>query len=80
MVVVRPDFLSVAVQIAQVKVAEPDGEVYDARVKVMGEFVKHHVKEEQYDMFPRAKKTRLDMMALGEQMAARKAELLATMG
>ncbi len=80
MVVVRPDFLSVAVQIAQVKVAEPDGEVYDARVKVMGEFVKHHVKEEQNEMFPRAKKTRLDMMALGEQMATRKAELLATLG
>ncbi len=66
--------------IALVKDVEPDGEVYDARVKVMGEFVKHHVKEEQNEMFPRAKKTKLDMMALGEQMAMRKAELLATMG
>lgn len=66
--------------IAQVKDVEPDGEMYDARVKVMGEFVKHHVKEEQNEMFPRAKKTKLDMMALGEQMATRKAELLATMG
>ncbi len=66
--------------IAQVQDVEPDGEVYDARVRVMGEFVKHHVKEEQNEMFPRAKKTKLDMMALGEQMAARKAELLATMG
>jgi hemerythrin superfamily protein len=63
--------------IAQVKDVEPGGDEYDARVKVMGEFVKHHVKEEQNEMFPRAKKTKLDMFALGERMAARKAELLA---
>ena len=63
--------------IAQVKDVEPDGEMYDARVKVMGEFVKHHVKEEQNEMFPKAKKTKLDMIALGAQMAARKAELMA---
>lgn len=62
--------------IAQVKDAEPGGDEYDARVKVMGEFVKHHVKEEQNEMFPKAKKTKLDMIALGAEMAARKAELL----
>jgi len=61
--------------IAQVKDVEPDGEDYDAKVRVMSEFVKHHVKEEQNEMFPRAQKTRLDMVALGERMAARKAEL-----
>ena len=63
--------------IAQVKDVEPGGEIYDARVKVMGEFVKHHVKEEQTEMFPKAKKTKLDMFALGAKMAARKAELMA---
>jgi hemerythrin superfamily protein len=63
--------------IAQVEGLEPDGEMYDAKVKVMGEFVKHHVKEEQNEMFPKAKATRLDMLALGEQLAQRKAELLA---
>ena len=68
---------SVKELIAQVKDVEPDGEMYDARVKVMGEFVKHHVKEEQNEMFPKAKKTKLDMIALGAQMAARKAELMA---
>lgn len=67
---------SVKALIAQVKGVEPDGEMYDARVKVMGEFVKHHVKEEQNEMFPKAKKTKLDMLALGAQMAARKAELM----
>lgn len=65
--------------IAQVKGVEPDGEMYDARVKVMSEFVKHHVKEEQNQMFPKAKKTKLDMKALGAQMAARKEELLSSM-
>ena len=63
--------------IAQVEGIQPDGEMYDARVKVMGEFVKHHVKEEQNEMFPKAKKTKLDMMELGERMFARKQELMA---
>jgi hemerythrin superfamily protein len=63
--------------IAQVKDVEPSGEDYDAKVKVMSEYVKHHVKEEQNEMFPKAQKTRLDMVALRDQMAARKEELLA---
>jgi hemerythrin superfamily protein len=63
--------------IAQVRDKEPGGEEYDAKVKVMGEFVKHHVKEEQTEMFPKAKKaTRLDLVELGEQMQARKQELM----
>ena len=64
--------------IAQVKDQEPDGEMFDAKIKVMSEYVKHHVKEEQNEMFPKAKKTRLDMNALGARMAARKEELLAS--
>ena len=63
--------------IAQVQGVPPGDEMYDARVKVMGEFVKHHVKEEQNEMFPKAKKTKLDMMELGARMFARKQELMA---
>ena len=63
--------------IAQVEGAAPDGEMFDAKIKVMSEFVKHHVKEEQNEMFPKARKSKLDLVALGEQMASRKAELLA---
>lgn len=62
--------------IAQVRDKEPDGEMFDAKIKVMSEYVKHHVKEEQNEMFVRAKKTRLDMQQLGEQLAARKQELM----
>jgi hemerythrin superfamily protein len=62
--------------IAQVEDVEPDGEMYEARITVLSEFVKHHVKEEQNEMFPKAKATDLDMMELGMEMAARKSELL----
>ena len=63
--------------IGQIEGVEPDGEMYDAKVKVLSEYVKHHVKEEHTEMFPKAAKTKLDMVALGAQMAARKSELLA---
>ena len=63
--------------IAQVEGVEPGDEMYDAKVKVMGEFVKHHVKEEQNEMFPKAKKSKLDLHELGRQMLARKQELMA---
>jgi hemerythrin superfamily protein len=63
--------------IAQVEGVEPDGEMYDARVKVMGEFVKHHVKEEQNEMFPKAAaRTRLDLVQLRDEMLARKEQLM----
>lgn len=62
--------------IAQVQGVSPDGEMYDARVKVMAEFVKHHVKEEQGEMFPKAARSKLDLVALRDQMLARKAELV----
>jgi hemerythrin superfamily protein len=72
----RVEHDSVKSLIEQVQGVEPDGEDYDAKVKVMGEFVKHHVKEEQNEMFPKAKKTRLDLVELGEQMAERKEQLM----
>lgn len=63
--------------ITQLEGAEPDGEMYDARVKVLSEYVKHHVKEEQNEMFPLVKESSLDLKELGVRMAARKTELLA---
>ncbi|HEA3090388.1 TPA: hemerythrin domain-containing protein [Aeromonas salmonicida] len=66
--------------IAQLEGAEPDGEMYDAKVKVLSEYVEHHVKEEQSGMFQKAKTTSLDLVELGARMAARKADLLAARG
>ena len=63
--------------IAQLEGVEPDGETYDAKVKVLSEYVKHHVKEEQNEMFTKLKTSSLDMVKLGARMAARKDELLA---
>lgn len=62
--------------IAQVEGAEPDGEMYDAKVKVMSEYVKHHVKEEQNEMFPKVKATKLDLKELGSRLMERKQELM----
>jgi len=61
--------------IAEIENSE-GGEMFNARVKVLSELVKHHVKEEQGELFPAVKKTDVDLNELGAQLAARKAELL----
>jgi hemerythrin superfamily protein len=66
--------------IAELLASSPDNEFYDSKVKVLSEQIKHHVKEEEMrseGMFAQAREAGLDMDALGEQMAARKKELLA---
>jgi len=68
---------SVRELIAQLEGAEHDGEMYDAKVMVLSEYVKHHVREEQNEMFPKALASSLDMAELGTRMAARKDELMA---
>jgi iron-sulfur cluster repair protein YtfE (RIC family) len=65
--------------IQQLQDMQPDDDLYDAKVKVLGEEIEHHVKEEEEEMFPKARKSGLDMIALGQEMALRKQELLATM-
>ena len=64
--------------IEQLENMEPDDPNYFATFTVLGEYVMHHVKEEESEMFPQAKKAKeLDLQALGEQMRARKEELMA---
>ena len=69
------------VLIAEIEGGGPDDEYYDAKVKVLSEQIEHHVEEEEKRMeglFAQARKAGLDMDALGDEMAARKAELAAT--
>lgn len=66
--------------IAQLEAMEPDEELYDAKVTVLGEYINHHVKEEQNEMFPQVKKAKLDLQALGEELMARKQELKIELG
>lgn len=65
--------------IAQIESESPGTELYDAKVKVLSEYVKHHVKEEQNEIFPKVKETKLDLIELGAQLAARKEELKAAL-
>lgn len=63
--------------IAEIEASGPDDDYYDAKVKVLSEMIKHHVKEEEQPggMFAEARKSDMDLDLLGEQMAARKGEL-----
>jgi hemerythrin superfamily protein len=63
--------------IAQIEASSPDDEYYDSKVKVLSEMIKHHVKEEEQPggMFAEARKSDMDLEALGERMASRKLEL-----
>lgn len=62
--------------IAQIQAGGPQQDKWDAKVTVLGEYIKHHVKEEQNEMFPKARKTKLDMKELGARMLARKEQLM----
>jgi hemerythrin superfamily protein len=59
---------------------EPD-EMFDAKVKVLGEYVDHHIKEEKGEIFPKARAARkLDLVGMREQLETRKEELMSEMG
>jgi hemerythrin superfamily protein len=49
---------------------------FDAKVQVLSEQIEHHVEEEEKELFPKVRKADMDLDALGEQLAARKAELM----
>ena len=68
--------------IAEIEAMRPGDEYYDAKVKVLGEYIKHHVKEEEQPggIFAQAKKGDEDLDAMGERIKARKEELMAEMG
>ena len=63
--------------IAQIQSMEPEDDLFDAKVTVLGEYIEHHVKEEESEMFPKVKKAKLDLDQLGDELSTRKEELMA---
>ena len=64
--------------IAEIKESDPSDDYFDSKVHVLSEMIKHHVKEEEQPggMFAEAKDSKMDLVAIGRQMAARKSELM----
>jgi hemerythrin superfamily protein len=66
--------------IAQIEEMSAEDELFKAKVKVLSEYIKHHVKEEENELFPKLRKTDLDLKDLGQQLHSRKLELMEEMG
>ncbi|MBV1690347.1 hemerythrin domain-containing protein [Novosphingobium sp. G106] len=63
--------------IAEIQAMDVNDRLFDAKVTVLGEYIDHHVEEEETEMFPETRESNLDLKALGAQMAERKAALMA---
>ncbi len=65
--------------IAEIQRMAAGDDYFDAKVTVLSEMIKHHVKEEEQPggMFAEARKSKMDLQSLGEQLSARKKELQA---
>jgi len=66
--------------IAEIQSMKAGDRLFDAKVTVLGEYIDHHVEEEEKEMFPESRDSDLDLKALGVQLAERKAELMAQAG
>lgn len=63
--------------IAQIEAMDQADEMFDAKVKVLGEYIDHHVKEERNQIFPKARAARgLDLVAMREELQSRKEVLM----
>lgn len=61
--------------ITELAAMQPGDELYDAKFTVLGEYVKHHIDEEEKELFAKAKKAKVDLAELGEEVMERKQEL-----
>jgi hemerythrin superfamily protein len=62
--------------IAEIEAAGPDERLYDAKLKVLGEYVNHHVQEEESELFPQVRRAKMDLYEIVMPMATRRAELM----
>jgi hemerythrin-like domain-containing protein len=65
--------------IAEIEAMEVGEELYDAKIRVLGEMVKQHIKEEEEELFPELQSTKMDLEAVGKELAERRQELMAEM-
>jgi len=66
--------------IAQIEAATPDSDYYDAKVKVLGDYIGHHVLEEHTEMFPKCRRSKMNLVDLAQRLSARKKALQAEPG
>ena len=66
---------SAKVLIKEIQQMQADEELFDAKVKVLSEYIEHHVKEEEDEMFPLLQKSDVDLALLGEKLFQRKQQL-----
>lgn len=66
--------------IAEIQPVGEADESFDAKVKVLSEYIKHHVQEEENEIFPEVAGEKEELDELGQELAARKAELKEEMG
>jgi hemerythrin superfamily protein len=62
--------------ISEIKSMKIEDPMYDAVVTVLGEYVNHHVQEEEEKMFPKVQKSKMDLEGIGNEIAERKKELM----
>jgi hemerythrin superfamily protein len=62
--------------IAEIGAAKSSEPLYDARVKVLGEYIRHHVKEEESKLFPACRKSEMDLTEIGARLQKRKSQLV----
>ena len=61
--------------IGRLEAAPTSDPLFDAGVKVLSEYTKHHVREEETELFPKVKSSDMDLQAIGQQLAERKEQL-----
>jgi len=62
--------------IGEIEAMEVGEELYDAKIRVLGEIVKQHIKEEEEELFPELQSTKMDLDVVGKELAERKKELM----